>query len=303
MFTFPVKTNEPLAPYTWFKIGGVAEYLVICDTVPALLEALSQAQANQIPYTVLGGGSNVLISDHGLGGLVIINRSHHLSVSENNLVADSGLPLSQLINQANRAGLAGISGFLGIPGTVGGAVYNNSHYQNQLIGNFINSVDIWSNPKEGRLTLYQDSLKFKYDFSRFHQTNEVILSVTFQLEPGSPADLIFLSQEALTKRRSTQPLELPSSGCMFKNLSPEDVKHHNLPTASVGYLIDQLGMKGVSVGGAAISTLHANFIVNQGGGATAQEVLQLVKIIKDKVWQVYKIDLETEVIIKGEFRE
>jgi UDP-N-acetylmuramate dehydrogenase len=303
-FTFPVLSNVSLAPYTYIKIGGPAEYLYLADSSLELEKAIKYVLREKFPFRVLGGGSNILISDSGLPGLTIINRVSgisHQNQDPGHLLAAAGTPLNLLVNYSLEHDLAGLAGFLGIPGTVGGAVFNNCHSRKHLFDEYVSSVNLIDSHGTS-VNRSHDQLGFTYDYSVFQDTHDSILQVNLKLIPADHAELAKEAQETLLKRRNTQPLEQPSSGCFFKNLSPFDIARLKMPTASVGYLIDQAGLKGTQVGGAKISQKHANFIVNTGS-ATAQDVYSLSQLIMAKIYKNYSVNLETEVFLLGEFKE
>jgi UDP-N-acetylmuramate dehydrogenase len=210
---------------------------------------------------------------------------------------ESGALTNLVVNTANTAGLAGLEGFMGIPGTIGGAIYNNAHYDGNCIGDKVYSVDLLEQTGERR-TVHREDLEFGYDTSVLQRTHAVVLSVDFELSIGDPELLSSTSLQSVEHRRLTQPLEFPSSGCMFKNLSK--------PTASgvtsVGALIDQTGLKGMRVGGAQISDKHANFIINTGG-ATTQNIIDLSNQVSAIVKQKWSVTLDREVFIIDEYGE
>lgn len=310
-----IKSNEPLAKHTYFKIGGPADQFVEVKTTAELVEAVQYALKQKLPYLVLGGGSNVLISDDGFRGLVIKNKTSgiqlkgfaggvdkgKLDLKEAIVQADSGVPANLLIRYTLDQGLAGLEDMLGLPGTVGGAVYNNSHHLDKLWGDHI--VEVEALNLEGKRIKYtQKDLQFGYDYSLFHKTKEIILSASFLLKRGDKTQLWEVANAAVKRRATTQPLGVPSSGCMFKNISVADAMRLGLPTGtsdrpilSAGYLIDKAGLKGLAFGGASVSTVHANFLVNSGT-ATAQDVLDLTAKIKETVKDKFGVDLQKEVI-------
>ncbi len=308
-----VKHDEPLAKHTYFKLGGPADLLYEAKTQVELVAAAQSAILHKIPFLVIGGGSNILVGEEGFRGLVIKNKTisiqlkgiaggvekGKLNLREGIIEADSGVPANLLIRYTLDQGLAGLEDMLGLPGTVGGAVYNNSHHLDKLWGDHITEVKVLSN--EGKIKIYtQKDLKFDYDYSIFHKTKEVILSATFQLKKGDKDALWEIANAAVKRRSSTQPLGVPSSGCMFKNIPLADAMRLGTPDTlqSAGYLIDKAGLKGLSVGGASVSSVHANFIVNDGT-ATPQDVKNLVKEIKRKIKEKFGVALEEEVILIG----
>lgn len=310
-----------LAPFTYMKVGGPAQVLWRAHNREDLAQVViwMHEHAQGVPTTVIGGASNIVVADEGILGLVILNlcdgvrvldKEARRSLYERNidfafddqkgyLVAESGIKTALLVRASLDEGLTGLEPFLGVPGTLGGAIFNNSHYTNELIGTFVEAVEVVS---KGKITwLTQEECEFAYDQSRFHRTHEVILRAVFRLEHGNKEQSFSVVQEATKKRAMTQPLGTANSGCMFKNaeLSPEQqLEYDGKQTLSAGWLIDNAGLKGERVGKAVVSEKHANFIINEGG-ATAQEVAALVKIIQDRVKEKYGITLEREVFFVG----
>lgn len=306
-----IQSQVNLAKHTYFKLGGPADFFIEAKTKEELVAAVRYAIDQKLPYLVLGGGSNVLIGDLGFRGLVIKNRTSSVKIKgfaggvdkgkvdlkEAIVEADSGVTANYLIRYTLDEGLAGLEDMLGLPGTVGGAVYNNSHHLDKLWGDHIVEVEVLD--LEGKIKKYtQKECQFDYDYSIFHKTKETILSASFQLKRGDKAKLWEVATEAVKRRSSTQPLGLPSSGCMFKNISLADRMRLGVPTASAGYLIDKAGLKGLSVGGAKVSDVHANFIVNDGT-AKASDVNELVALVRSKVKEKFGVNLIEEVILIG----
>lgn len=309
-----IKEKVPLSKHTYFKLGGDAAQFVEVKTRDELIEAVRWAIAQKIPYLVLGGGSNVLISDDGFAGLVIKNRTSSvklkgfagavtkgsgmpsgINLTEAIVEADSGVTANYLIRYTLDQSLAGLENMLGLPGTVGGAVYNNSHHIDELWGDHI--IEVEALDQEGKIKKYtQKECQFAYDYSIFHKTKEVILSASFLLKQDDKAKLWEVATAAVKRRSSTQPLGQPSSGCMFKNITLADRMRLGIPTQSAGYLIDRAGLKGTRVGGASVSDVHANFIVNDGT-ATARDVSELSSQIKKVIKDKFGVDLHEEVIL------
>jgi UDP-N-acetylmuramate dehydrogenase len=307
-----VKYDEPLAKHTYFKLGGPADLFFEALTSDDLVMTIQSAINFKVPYYVLGGGSNILVTDKGFRGLVIKNKSGriqlkgftgsaskgHFDLKEVIVQSDSGVPTNKLIRYTVDEGLEGLEDFLGLPGSVGGAVYNNSHHLSELIG--VHVVEVIVIDEQGSLKKYQhDDMKFEYDYSILHKTHETILMVSFQLKRGDKVALWEKATAAVKRRSSTQPLGLPSSGCIFRNIPLADKMRLGVPTSSSGYLIDKAGLKGLRVGGAYVSDIHANFIVNDGT-ATTRDVLQLVDQVKAAIKEKYGVTLEMEVFLVGE---
>lgn len=310
-----------LAPFTYMKVGGPAEVLWKAKDTTSLQKVLlwMSEKASDVPVTLLGGASNVVITDKGLKGLVIMNLCDAVEVileekrkslygtsferlnrpADGYLLAETGLKTALLVRAALDAELAGLEPFLGVPGTVGGAIFNNSHYTNELIGTYVEAVEVISQGKV--IWLSQAECEFMYDHSRFHTTHEPILRVVFALAAGQKEASFALIQSATLKRATTQPLGTANSGCMFKNAQlslEQQIAYDGKETLSAGWLIDQAGLKGERVGGAVISQKHANFIINEGT-ATFEDVSALVKRVQEVVKEKFGIQLEREVFFIG----
>lgn len=309
-----VVENAPLKSHTWIKAGGLADLFFIAKSREDLVDAVKTTHSFKVPLFILGGGSNLLIKDGGLRGLVVKNRTTNISlaglkggvingragVSEASVKAESGVSINQLVRYTIDESLAGLEEFLGVPGTIGGAIYNNAHHLEHLIGDYVANVEVINS--EGEIKTYTGKeMKFAYDYSRIQDTKEIVLSVTFNLKSGDKKELWEKAEAALKRRRATQPLEKPSSGCMFKNISKADAISFNTPnhTLSAGQLIDLSGLKGESIGGAEVSQVHANFIVNNGT-ASAKNILDLSQKVINRVKEQFGVTLEREVFIVGE---
>lgn len=310
-----VSLLEPLAQHTYMKVGGPADLFYVARTDAELKNAVKLAIQLEIPYFILGGGSNILVSDKGVRGLVIKNRadriviqamkgkvrSRAMDVEAARVKAESGVITNLLVRKTIDRGLSGLEYFLGVPGTVGGAIYNNSHFQTELIGNFVESVSVIS--RRGEEKVYTRSqMRFDYDYSVLQKTRETVISATFLLKGGDPKKLWEKAEDFARIRSITQPLNFPSSGCMFKNIKsePRTYGQERKGLTSAGYLIDKAGLKGSKVGAAMVSDKHASFIVNTGG-ATANQVIELSELVKDRVRKKFGVTLKLEVFKVGEF--
>jgi len=307
-----VKLNEPLSNHTYIKIGGPADILIQVNTRQELIDAYTLAKTHHLPIYILGSGSNIIVADGGIRGLVIKNRADQIKtvnfqggvkdrsvkLASATIEVESGVITNHLVRYTIDEGLAGLEYFLGIPGTVGGAVYNNSHYQQELIGNHIKEVLVLTHRLKQKVYT-QSQLKFAYDFSILQLTKELVLSATFTLAGGDKQQLWDKATGFAKNRAETQPLSQPNSGCMFQNLSPSQVEMLGASSASTGSLIDQAGLKGIQVGGAQISTKHANFVVNTGA-ATAADVKKLISLVKRRVKAKFGITLKPEVFFVGD---
>ena len=294
------RRDAPLAPLTTFKVGGSADWLIDITTEAELRTALEIAAGAGVPVTILGGGSNVLVSDAGVRGLVLRVRPMEVSQTAPDRVrADAGLTMNGLVRWTIGRGLAGLEAWAGTPGTVGGAIYGNAHYGGRNIGDLVASVRLITPAGEPR-TVPSSEMEFAYDTSRLQRTREVLLWAEFIVGPGEPAALRLVSRESLAHRKNTQPLQTPSAGCIFQNPDrardgvPEDIP------ASAGALVDRAGLKGSRSGAAKVSDTHANFIVNEGG-ASAADIRALIERCKREVREQFGVALREEIVYLGEF--
>jgi UDP-N-acetylmuramate dehydrogenase len=324
------KENEPLSSHTTFRIGGPAKLYVSADDSEILHQVLHLATEHNIPFFVLGKGSNILVSDKGFDGLVIFNNATSWKILEevqNNkqkntnierrfdppdnsifqlkenkldssvlVEVESGAVVGQLMKQLFKEGISGLEWFSGIPSTVGGAIYMNMHGADHFFGELIYSAVI-SNGKEIR-EVDRDYFKFDYDWSILHQTREIILKAKLILNKGDVENAREVAKN-WARYKANQPWR--SAGCIFQNLTEEQKAKANLTTVSIGYLVDKvLNMKGKRIGGAVISKNHAAFIENIGQ-AKAQDVLELINLIKEETKKKLDIDLKMEIQLIGKF--
>jgi UDP-N-acetylmuramate dehydrogenase len=279
-----VRADVPLAPLTWFKIGGPARWLIEPTGVEDLREATQRCIDNDIPIYVLGLGANLLVGDQGVDGAVFrLSQDYWRRVQFNGttLEVGAGADLQRLILRTVQQGLAGLECLAGIPGTVGGAIRMNAGGKFGDIGALVNTVQVMDS--EG--TFFErtkDDLVFEYRSTNI--SAKFILGVTMELDSEDPDRIMKHTKEIWMYKRLTQPLATKSAGCMFKN--PRGL--------SAGALIDQAGLKGMRVGGAEVSAKHANFIIAHAG-CKADDVIKLVKLIREKVEEKNQIHLETEV--------
>ena len=294
-----VRHNTPLAPLTTFKVGGPADWLVDLHGGEALRWAVRIAKDAGLSVTVLGGGSNVLVSDAGVRGIVIRVRGGDVRALDDSKVrADAGVTINGLVRWTINRGTAGIEAWAGTPGTVGGAVYGNAHFKGRLISELIASVSLVT-PGGAVEDVPADRMEFGYDFSRLHRTREIVVSADFHVSRGDPAALRATARESLAFRKRTQPLESASAGCIFQNPDPaRDRVPEGIP-ASAGALVDRAGLKGAREGAARVSTTHANFIVNEGG-ATARDIRVLIDRCKSEVQAQFGVALREEIVCLGE---
>jgi len=286
--SIPLRSNVPLADFTTWRVGGPAQWLLEPTTVNDTLAALQWAQHNQIPCRVIGAGSNLLIHDDGLPGLTLsLRKLQGATVDADSGVVEAlaGEPIPTLARRAARAGLDGLAWSVGIPGTVGGAAVMNAGAQGGCTADCLESVRVA--PLEGgeSFELGRDQLAFDYRHSRLQEEELVVLSARFRLDPGhDPDEITRITSGNLSHRTSTQPYTQPSCGSVFRN--PEPLK--------AGRLIEGLGLKGSRIGGAEVSTIHANFIVNTGA-ATAANIDQLIQRVQQQVEAAHAVRLHPEV--------
>lgn len=296
-----VKRNAPLAPFTTFKVGGPADLLIETQNADDIVRAVKLAYESGVPVTMLGGGSNVLVADRGVRGLVIRTKGGEVAPIEDRLIrADAAVTINGLVRWTINRGYAGLEAWAGTPGTVGGAIYGNAHWKKTNIGDLVESVRLIK--RDG--TLLQapaDRMEFDYDYSRLKHTGEIVLWVAFRVTPGhDPAALRATARESLAFRKKTQPLESPSAGCIFMNPDPSRDRLPEGMPPSAGALVDRAGLKGIARGGARVSPTHANFIITDGS-ATAADIHALVEQCRAAVKERYGVTLRNEIIQLGEF--
>lgn len=296
-----VRAGVPLAPMTTFRVGGPAEWFLETTTEEELIEALRIAHAGGMKVTMLGGGSNVLIADRGIRGLVIRPRGGAVSAIGDRLIrADAAVTINGLVRWTINRGCAGLEAWAGTPGTVGGAIYGNAHWNSTNIGDLVESVRLVR--ADGTLRqVPADRMEFDYDYSRLKRTGEIVLWAAFRVTPGAdPALLRAAARESLAFRKRTQPLESPSAGCIFMN--PDSIRDRvpeGVP-ASAGALVDRAGLKGSVNQGARVSPTHANFIINDGS-ASAADIRTLIERCRAAVQEKFGVTLRNEIIYLGEF--
>lgn len=298
-----VARDEPLAPYTTFKIGGPADLLYEATSADELATSVLTARELGVPYFVLGLGANILVGDKGFRGVVIRNVARHHEFREERdvclLWTESGAVVKDLIQESVGRGWSGLEHYVGIPSTVGGAVWQNLHFlspapereRTMFIAEVFERCEILSEEGE-RKYVDADYVGFGYDDTVFHHRRDIVLSCDFRLRRGDPAALHRILQENLSWRGARHPwLDWhPSAGSIFKK--KEDV--------GAGRLVDQCGLKGFRHGNAQISHMHANIMVNLGG-ATARDVRELIAIAQGRVREKFGVDLEPEIGFVGEF--
>ena len=281
--------NEPMKNHTSFKIGGTADEFCTVSSKEEIIELINYAKEKNMPYFVMGNGSNILVSDKGIRGVVIQISSNfsNYEISGSMINAESGVLLSTLAKAAQKNALSGMEFASGIPGTLGGAIYMNAGAYGGEMSSIVRSVTYLKN---GEIKKIGDGFGFGYRKSIFADLGVVILEAELELKEGNPEEIKAKMEDYKTRRTEKQPLNMPSAGSVFKR--PEGY--------FAGKLIEDAGLKGFQVGGAKVSEKHSGFIVN-AGGATANDVLSLIRHIQITVKEKFGVELETEVKIVGEF--
>jgi UDP-N-acetylmuramate dehydrogenase len=293
-----VRAAVPLAPLTTFKAGGPADWFLETHSAEETVRALQLAAAARIPVVILGGGSNVLIGDRGIRGLVIKPRGAHIDSPSDGLVrAEAGVTVNGLVRWTINHGFAGLEQWAGTPGTIGGGICGNAHFGGRLLGDLVDMVRV-ARADGTVLDLRRDEMEFGYDRSRLQRTREVLLWASFRVGRGEPSELRERARASLAHRKRTQPLDVPSAGCIFQN--PSDLVGRSPDATAAGALVDRAGQKGRRIGGARVSTTHANFIVNEGG-ASARDIRALIDECRTAVKKQFGIELREEIVYLGEF--
>jgi UDP-N-acetylmuramate dehydrogenase len=281
-----VKENEPLARFTWFGLGGPARWMVRPRNEDELRQAAERCLEGGVPIYVLGLGANVLIRDAGIDGAVFRLDSDYwreTRYEDGQVYARSGMDMQKLVVKSVRQGMSGIECLAGIPGTIGGGIRMNAGGRFGDIGGAVKKVTVMD--RQGQIIeRWRDDLHFEYRNSNL--CAPFILDATLELQEEDPQEVLRRTREIWMYKRNSQPLNARSAGCVFKN--PPD------SAPSAGALIDRAGLKGTRLGGAEVSTKHANFIV-ANAGCTAEDVLKLIEMVKEKVYENSGVELENEV--------
>jgi len=318
-----IKKNILLRDYTAFKIGGRARYFFEAKTKEELIKAILLAKKFNLPFFILGGGSNLLVSDKGYNGIVIRFQISDFRFQKNKIIAGGGTPLAILVSEAAKNSLTGLEWAAGIPGTIGGAIWGNAGAFGSCMADLVESVEVldigdykisnfkFQIPKFKIKILKNKDCKFGYRESIFKKNkNLIILSAVLRSKKGKRKEIERKIRENLNYRRETQPLNFPSAGSVFKNYElgikkyelikkfPEIKNFIKKGQIPAGWLIEKCGLKGKRIGKAKISEKHSNFIINLGG-AKAKDVKKLIKLIKQKVKKKFGITLEEEVQYLG----
>lgn len=289
--TEKIKYNEEMKNYTSFKIGGPAECLIKIDNTEDLREILKLAKEKQIPLTILGNGSNVLISDKGIEGITLIIKIEKLEIEENNKIkvtVGAGEKNAKIARELLKREISGFEEISGIPGTIGGAIRMNAGAHGKEMKDIVKKVKAISyNGEQKEFT--NEEMKFEYRRSMLKDEKYIVTEVELELTKGKKEEIQAKMDEYKTFRKEKQPIEYPSAGSTFK-------RGADFITAK---LIDEAGLKGYSVGDAEVSTKHAGFVINKGN-ATSEDVIELVKHVQEKIYEKFgkKIELEVEIIGK-----
>jgi UDP-N-acetylmuramate dehydrogenase len=297
--TVQVTTSAPLAPLTTFRLGGPADLLVRVRTEEEAVAVVACARTAGVPVVPLGGGSNVLVADGGVRGLVLQFHGGDIEQESPSVVrVAAGVTINGLVRWLIGRGLAGLEAWAGTPGTVGGAIYGNAHFQGRLISESVIDVRVLR-PDGTVVDVPASAMDFAYDYSRLHVTGEIVVSARFAVTPGEPERLREIARASLAFRKRTQPLHLASAGCVFQNPSVDDGVPPEVPR-SAGALIDRAGLKGAHMGGAAVSGVHANFIVADGP-TSAREVRTLIERCRTAVATRFGVHLRDEIVYLGDW--
>lgn len=283
-----LKQNESLAPHTTFGIGGEADFFYVARRLEDFIKAIQVAKEAKIPFFVLGGGGNVLVSDSGFKGLVIKNQCDKIFLSDKKITCQSGARLDDLVSLSGERALSGMEFAAGIPGTAGGAIYGNAGAFGKTIGDLLTEAVILKS--QGSVERVQKGyFEFGYRESKLRKTKDILLSATFELKRGEKEKIKKEVQKNLEERKRRLPQKEGSAGCFFKNVVDNGKK------ISAGFLLEQIGAKKMRRGEAGVFERHANILINLGK-AKAKDIRSLANSLKRKVKEEFDIDLEEEVI-------
>jgi len=300
--------NITLSPFTTFKIGGQAKLFLEASTVEEIIEGIRWAKLNNEKFFILGGGSNILIGDKGYDGLVIKNNYQKLFRESTSMICGSGLALARACLSARRHNLANMEWAVGIPGTIGGAVAGNAGAYGSSISDIIESASVYLVNEDKVVTWSPADFTFNYRFSRCKLEPIVVLEARFKLATGQASVIEEKIKDYIAKRLASQP-KYPSAGCVFKNVPVAELAQMEREARemaesegairngklSAAWLIERLHLKGHWMGGARVSEDHANYIVNEGFKATADDVLMLMSLVKQQVRVEFQVQLREEI--------
>lgn len=285
-----VKEFVDLKKYNTYGIGGISKYLVMPEDIDDLSSLIKYLNKENIPWYVLGGGSNVILPDEDFDGAIIkLDKLNRVVIDNDIITAESGVSLGMFVNTLLDHGFVNYAHLMGIPGTLGGAIVGNAGAYNVSIFDYLISVSIIDADGNKKI-LNKEDIKYDYRYTEFKGKNSIVVAASFKGIYGDVALVREQIQLNMEKRRNTQPLEYKNAGSVFKNP----------PEYSAGYLIEHAGLKGLTVGGAKVSEKHANFIINYDN-ATSRDIIKLIGIIKNTVEDKFNIELNLEqVIVKWE---
>lgn len=284
--------NEPMKKYTSFKVGGPAECLIKVETQNEIQEVLKFVNKNKIPFTIIGNGTNILVSDNGIKGIVLKININKLKITELNntieIIVGAGFKLSILAQELLKKNISGFEELSGIPGTIGGAIKMNAGAHGREFKDIVENVKVMDY-KGNIKNLNKKDLKFSYRHSIFLEENYIILEAKLRLEKGIKEQIKNKMNQYKNYRKEKQPIEYPSAGSTFK-------RGEDFITAK---LIDEAGLKGYKIGDAEVSTKHAGFIINIGN-ATSKDILALIEYVKNTIKEKFKKEIELEIEVIGE---
>jgi UDP-N-acetylmuramate dehydrogenase len=300
--------NISLQEYNTYRVGGVARYLYVAQDTDALIGAVRYARKNNAAYFILGGGTNVLVSEEGFDGIVIKAEHHTTDARDNEIYADAGIPMGALVARAAALSLSGLEWAAGLPGTLGGAIFGNAGSHGGEMKDSIVEVAVFDPARNGMRNVSAKECGFAYRHSAFKENNIIIVGAVVRLQKGDPADIASRMKENMQKRIAQQPLAQRSAGCVFKNIelatSREGCELTRAHTdfavfrdarfLPAGLLVDKAGLKGMRSGGAMISNKHGNFIIAETR-ATADDIMRLIVSAKDAVREKFGIELQEEI--------
>jgi UDP-N-acetylmuramate dehydrogenase len=279
-----IKTNESLKDHTTYKVGGTCKYFITPKDLEELITLIKYLKKNNMKYMILGNGSNTIFSSKEYDGVIInLSNLNSMKIEGDKIDVEAGYQLIKLSMDALNNGLSGLEFAAGIPGNIGGAIFMNAGAYKSDMSNLVETVTFLDENLELK-TLPKEELDFSYRKSLFQKNNYIIISTVLKLTPGDKDEIKALMDKRKQRRIDSQPLEYPSAGSVFRNPS-EDI--------FAGKLIEDLGLKGYTIGGAQISEKHANFIINIGN-ATGEDIKALIDLVKSKVKEEYNIDLHVE---------
>ncbi len=306
------KENEPLAKHVNMKIGGPARFFVEAKNTQDFVDAVHFANEEKIPFFILGGGSNTLVSDEGYSGLVIKAANRNVKIEGDRVIAEAGVISALVARKSADAGLRGFEWAVSLPGTIGGAVRGNAGcFGGETVDN-LESVKLLRDGEVVDVPASDLKLKYRSSILKEQGNHDIVLEATFKLTPGDRTEALALIDKNLDGRKKSQPLGSASAGCMFKNFEYEDdgevgemgklgipeemTKRHRI---AAGWIIDKLGLKGTKVGDAMVSDQHGNFLMNTGH-ATAKDIKSLIALVKNTVSDKFGVELEEEVQYLGD---